>query len=149
MISYIPVDYGVRSPWARINRMLGIFYYDQYFSTIENMAARISFLNANPVVLRIFKLVAYFLFTIHWFSCLFIFNATRNHNHGNYLLPGGGPGVDVLMGDVFVPPVPDSDYNFQIRFRQYMGGLVFSTLYLVGYGYTVPQNETDVSLLCI
>ncbi len=123
---------------------MGIFYYNHYMDTVETMVSALPFLDAGPVVLRIIKFIVYLLVAIHVFGCLFITLANLRHEHGNYMLFEGGPQTPLLVNDVFAIPGSDESYAFRKKFRQYYGGVYFSTLLIVGYGVALPQNEADV-----
>ncbi len=120
---YIPVDYFIRSPWARTQRTLGIIYYNHYMDTVETVVSALPFLDAGPVVLRIIKFTVYLLIAIHVFGCLFIALANLRHEHGSCMFFEGGPQTPLLVNDVFAIPGSDESHAFRKRLRQYYGGV--------------------------
>jgi CRP-like cAMP-binding protein len=146
LLTYIAItDYFITSPWARISRILGILFFAYYFISIEQIAHKIPYLDVGPIVIRFAKLLLYFLIAFHVFACLFVFSASLEHKYGNYALTNGGQGLDLLIRDVFILPFNENDgNNIRRTFRQYVGGLFVSVLYIVGFGAAMPQNEIDV-----
>ncbi|KAG2382297.1 hypothetical protein C9374_005499 [Naegleria lovaniensis] len=123
-------------PYFRLFRIIPILTlrFGDYYKTVEQKSG------VNPIYLRIVKSVIYLSIIIHWFSCLYFLNLNQYHEYGNILIQTDA--TDNLKYLVFMNLSGDlGSYNFLTRIRQYIGSMYFATLFLVGFGTDVPQDE--------
>lgn len=106
-----------------------------YYTRIEQT---ITFI--NPVVLRIFKYVLALIVVDHIFACIWFWSGTQFHEHGNWAFTEN-PGPLIL--NVLQSPPGDWSYS-TVRFRQYIAGLYYSTVFLVGFSSMQPQDWLQV-----
>lgn len=123
-------------PYFRLFRIIPILTlrFGDYYKTVEQKS------RVNPIYLRIVKSVIYLTIIIHWFSCLYFLNLNQYHEYGNILIQTDA--TDNLKYLIFMNLSGElGSYNFLTRIRQYIGSMYFATLFLVGFGTDVPQDE--------